>query len=183
MTAEQYTSTVTVTVNGDEETHEVPDRKLLVHFLREDAGCTGVHQGCVVGKCGACTVVVDGTPMKSCMMYSPQANGKDIMTARGLGPKAEEEGVAVEDDGDMLHPIQKGFKEKHGLQCGYCTPGFVLSTYGLLSENASPSEADIDAAVSGNICRCTGYNSIVDSIEWAAEELKAIRADTGAADD
>ncbi|WP_416841277.1 (2Fe-2S)-binding protein [Haloferax sp. DFSO52] len=183
MTTNNYSSTVTTTINGDEVVQEVPDRKLLVHFLREDAGCTGVHQGCVVGKCGACTVVVDGTPMKSCMMYSMQVDGKDVMTARGLAAKAEEEGIAVEDNGELLHPIQKGFKEKHGLQCGYCTPGFVLSTYGLLSENDSPTEEDIENAVSGNICRCTGYNSIVESIEWAADELRSRQAKTEPADD
>lgn len=183
MTPKEPMSSVTVTVNGDEETHEVPDRKLLVHLLREDFGCTGVHQGCVVGKCGACTVIVDDEPIKSCMMYSPQVDGNEILTANGLAAEAEQDGIAIEDDGEMIHPIQKGFKEEHGLQCGYCTPGFVLSTYGLLSENEDPSEKDISNAVSGNICRCTGYNSIVDSIEWAADELEALRSDGGVADE
>jgi carbon-monoxide dehydrogenase small subunit len=162
---------ITLTVNGEEVTETVEDRKLLVHFLREDLSLTGTHQGCVVGKCGACTVLHDGDAKKSCMMYAVQLDGQEITTVEGLSDIAEAEDIGVEDGNDTLHPLQKGFKEKHGLQCGFCTPGMLMSSKALLDDNPDPDEDEIKTAISGNICRCTGYNSIVDSIEWASEEL------------
>lgn len=167
------TTTVTVTVNGEQYTQETEDRKLLVHFLREDLGLTGTHQGCVVGKCGACTVLHDGVPKKACMIYAVQVDGDEITTVEGLADIAESEDVDLETrDGTTLHPLQMGFKENHGLQCGFCTPGFLMTSYALLEENEDPSREEIKSAISGNICRCTGYNSIVDSVEWAAKALQ-----------
>ena len=163
---------ITVTVNDEEYTRTVEDRKLLVHFLREELGLTGVHQGCVVGKCGACTVLHEGAAKKSCMMYAVQMDGDDLTTVEGLDDLARDEEIAVEDGDKELHPLQMGFKEKHGLQCGFCTPGMLMSSLALLEENPEPDEAEIKNAISGNICRCTGYNSIVDSIEWASDALK-----------
>jgi carbon-monoxide dehydrogenase small subunit len=163
------TTTVSLTVNGDEYTRETEDRQLLVHFLREELGLTGTHQGCVVGKCGACTVLHDGVPKKSCLLYAVQMEGAEITTVEGLADIAETEGTAVETkEGSTLHPLQMGFKQNHGLQCGFCTPGFLMTSYALLEQNNDPSRTEIKAAISGNICRCTGYNTIVDSIEWAA---------------
>jgi carbon-monoxide dehydrogenase small subunit len=174
---------ITLTVNGEEVTETVEDRKLLVHFLREDLNLTGTHQGCVVGKCGACTVLHGGSAKKSCMMYAVQLDGQEITTVEGLSDIAEAEEIGVEDGDDVLHPLQKGFKEKHGLQCGFCTPGMLMSSKALLDENPDPDEDDIKNAISGNICRCTGYNSIVDSIEWASEALEDDGVDETPADD
>jgi carbon-monoxide dehydrogenase small subunit len=166
------TTEVRVTVNGNEYVEEVEDRKLLIHFLREDLGLTGSHQGCVVGKCGACTVLHDGVPKKSCMLYAAQVDGEELTTVEGLADVAEQEGTAMESrDGTTLHPVQMGFKKKHGLQCGFCTPGFLMTSYAFLQENEDPDREEIKSAISGNICRCTGYNSIVDSVSWAADEL------------
>lgn len=166
------TTEVRVTVNDKEYVQEVEDRKLLVHFLREDIGLTGTHQGCVVGKCGACTVLHDGVPKKSCMLYAAQVDGDELTTVEGLADLAEREGTAIEsDDGTTLHPLQMGFKKEHGLQCGFCTPGFLMTSYAFLQENEDPDQDEIKTAISGNICRCTGYNSIVDSVTWAADEL------------
>ncbi|MGQ3414408.1 (2Fe-2S)-binding protein [Natrinema versiforme] len=166
-------TTVSVTVNGEEYTKETEDRTLLVHFLREELGLTGTHQGCVVGKCGACTVLHEGTPKKSCMLYAAQVDGDEITTVEGLADVAESEGVDLETrDGTTLHPLQMGFKQNHGLQCGFCTPGFLMTSYALLQENENPTREDIKSAISGNICRCTGYNSIVDSVEWASKVLQ-----------
>lgn len=173
------TSTVTVTVNGTEYTRTTEDRTLLVHFLREKLGLTGTHQGCVVGKCGACTVLHEGVPKKSCMLYASQVDGDELTTVEGLADIAEEEGVDLETrEGATLHPIQMGFKENHGLQCGFCTPGFLMTSYALLEQNPDPSTDEIKSAISGNICRCTGYNSIVESIQWAADELEGEQHET-----
>lgn len=167
------TTTVSLTVNDEEYSEETEDRKLLVHFLREDLGLTGTHQGCVVGKCGACTILHDGVPKKSCMLYATQVNGDEILTVEGLSDIAEAEDVDIETrDETTLHPLQMGFKQNHGLQCGFCTPGFLMTSYALLQENEDPTREEIKSAISGNICRCTGYNSIVDSVEWAARALQ-----------
>lgn len=168
------TTTVSVTVNGDEHTVGTEDRRLLVHFLRKELGLTGTHQGCVVGKCGACTVLHDGVPKKSCLLYAAQVNGSEITTVEGLADIARSEDVDVETrEGTTLHPLQMGFKRNHGLQCGFCTPGFLMTAYALLEENDDPSRDAIKSAISGNICRCTGYNSIVDSIRWASMALES----------
>lgn len=177
------THTVTITINGEEFTREVEDRKLLVHFLRDELDLTGTHQGCVVGKCGACTILHDGTPKKSCMMYPAQVDGDELTTVEGLAPMAEDEGIAVDSGhGTELHPLQMGFKENHGLQCGFCTPGILMSALSLVRENPDPDEDEIKNAISGNICRCTGYNSIVDSIDWGAAELRDAGAGEAAGD-
>lgn len=173
MTDTEPTTMITVTINDEEYIEETEDRKLLVHFLREDLGFTGAHQGCVVGKCGACTILHEGTPKKSCMLYATQVNGDKITTVEGLADIAESKDVDVDTrDGTTFHPIQMGFKANHGLQCGFCTPGFLMTSYALLQENEDPSREEIKSAISGNICRCTGYNSIVDSVEWAAKTLQ-----------
>jgi aerobic carbon-monoxide dehydrogenase small subunit len=151
---------IAVTVNGQEHSLEVEPRLLLVHLLREKLGLTGTHVGCDTTSCGACTVLVDGTPIKSCTHFAVQANGREIKTVEGL----------AQDGG--LHPIQQGFKEEHGLQCGFCTPGMMLVSVALLEENSSPSEEEIRWAISGNICRCTGYQNIVKAVQWAANNMK-----------
>jgi carbon-monoxide dehydrogenase small subunit len=152
--------TVTVTINGQQRSAEVPARMLLVHFIREELGLTGTHIGCDTSNCGACTVLLDGRAVKSCTLFAAQANGAQLLTVEGL----EQNG--------QLHPIQQGFYEKHGLQCGYCTPGMMLSALDLLSHNPQPSEQEIRWGISGNLCRCTGYNNIVDAIQFAAEQMK-----------
>jgi carbon-monoxide dehydrogenase small subunit len=173
------TREITLTVNGEEYTETVEDRRLLVHFLREDLGLTGTHQGCVIGKCGACTVLHDGDAKKSCMLYAVQVQGDEITTVEGLEDIAEREEVAVDaGDDTAFHPVQAGFKEKHGLQCGFCTPGMLMSSYALLEENPDPSDEEIRTAISGNICRCTGYNSILESVRWAGEELRGEHPDS-----
>lgn len=167
------TTTVSLTVNGEEYIKETADRQLFVHFLREVLGLTGTHQGCVSGKCGACTVLHDGVPKKSCLLYAAQMDGAKITTVEGLADIAESEDIAVETQGgSTLHPLQMGFKQNHGLQCGFCTPGFLMTAYALLEENNDPTRKEIKSAISGNICRCTGYNSIIDSIEWASAALE-----------
>lgn len=172
-TESKHTTKITVTVNEEEYTRETEDRRLLVHFLREELGLTGTHQGCVVGKCGACTVLHEGVPKKSCMLYTAQVDSDEITTVEGLADIAESEGIDIQTrDGTALHPLQMGFKENHGLQCGFCTSGFLMTSYALLQENDDPTREEIKSALSGNICRCTGYNSIVDSVEWAAETLQ-----------
>jgi carbon-monoxide dehydrogenase small subunit len=150
---------IRVTVNGAARESEVDARMLLVHFLRDELRLTGTHIGCDTTHCGACTVLIDGTPVKSCTVLAVQADGREVMTVEGL-----------EKDG-KLHPIQEGFWEKHGLQCGYCTPGMMMTSYALLRENRSPSELDIRKAISGNLCRCTGYVNIVRAVQYAAEKL------------
>ena len=154
------THEITVTINGAEHSVEVESRLLLVHLLREKLGLTGTHVGCDTTSCGACTVLVDGVPIKSCTHFAVQVEGRQVKTVEGLANGAE------------LHPIQEGFREEHGLQCGFCTPGMMLVSSALLEENPDPTEEEIRWALSGNICRCTGYQNIVKSVQWAANKLK-----------
>jgi carbon-monoxide dehydrogenase small subunit len=148
--------TVAVEVNGVQYEREVDARRLLIHFLRDDLGLTGSHIGCDTGNCGACSVIVDGTLLKSCMMLAVQADGARIETVEGLA------------EGDGLSPLQQAFSEHHALQCGYCTPGMLMSATALLRQNKSPSEDEIRRAIQGNLCRCTGYVNIVEAIKSAA---------------
>jgi len=145
-------STVSLEVNGEQIELEVPTRRLLVHFLRDDLGLTGTHIGCDTGNCGACTVHLDGEPVKSCMLLAVQAEGAKITTIEGLAA-----------DGELTR-LQQAFNEHHALQCGYCTPGMIMSATALLARNPSPSEEDVRVAIQGNICRCTGYVNIVEAI-------------------
>ena len=150
-------------VNGKEYQHRVEPRLLLVHYLREVLGLTGTHIGCETTICGACTVLLNGRAVKSCTVLAVQADGAEITTIEGLaGPKG-------------LHPVQEGFWEKHGLQCGFCTPGMILTAVQLLEDNPRPSEAEIRRAIAGNLCRCTGYQHIVDAIQYAAKKTKTKR--------
>ena len=149
-------ATVALTVNGLRYTREVEVRKTLVDFLREDLGLRGTHVGCEHGVCGACTVLVDGASVRSCIMYAVQADGAEIRTVEGLAPP----------DGP-LHPLQQSFQDHHGLQCGFCTPGFLMTAYEFLTDARRPSEDEIRAAIAGNLCRCTGYNGIVEAIRAA----------------
>jgi aerobic carbon-monoxide dehydrogenase small subunit len=158
--AKPTTHEVTVTVNGEERSHEVEPRLLLVHFLREKLGLTGTHVGCDTTSCGACTVLVEGVPFKSCTHFAVQVDGKAVQTVEGLA------------QGPQLHPIQEGFREEHGLQCGFCTPGMMLVSAALLEENPDPTEEEIRWAISGNICRCTGYQNIVKAVQWAASKQR-----------
>ena len=148
---------VTVTINGVEYEREVEARKLLIHFIRDDLDLTGSHIGCDTGNCGACTVICDGRLVKSCMMLAVQADGAEIETVEGLA------------EGDELNALQQAFSEHHALQCGYCTPGMLMSATALLRENPSPSEAEIRKALQGNICRCTGYWNIFEAVKAAAQ--------------
>jgi carbon-monoxide dehydrogenase small subunit len=151
---------VTVTINGQSRTATVEPRTLLVHYIREALGLTGTHIGCDTTSCGACTVLVDGVPVKSCTMFAVQVEGKEITTVEGLkGPEG-------------LHPVQEGFHQEHGLQCGFCTPGMMLTSKALLEENPSPSEEEIRWALSGQICRCTGYQNIVKAVQYAAKKMR-----------
>lgn len=147
---------VTITANGEAYSAEVEPRTLLVHFIRREAGLTGTHVGCDTSDCGACTVFVDGAAVKSCTMLAVQADGHEITTIEGL-------------PGHPLTPVQEGLARKHGLQCGYCTPGVVMSATALLAENPHPSGPQIRMGLKGNLCRCTGYQTIVDAVQWAAE--------------
>jgi carbon-monoxide dehydrogenase small subunit len=151
---------VSMTVNGDQYSNDVEPRLLLVHYLREVLGLTGAHIGCETTQCGACTVMVNDQSVKSCTMLAVQADGANVLTIEGL-----------QKDGQM-HPIQEGFWEEHGLQCGYCTPGMIMSTLQLLERNPHPSEAEIREGLQGNLCRCTGYHNIVKSVQHAAEHMK-----------
>lgn len=155
------THTITVTVNGQAYTQEVPSRLLLVHFIRENLDLTGTHIGCDTTSCGACTVSLNGRTVKSCTVFAVQANGGEVETIEGVAQNGE------------LHPLQEGFWEKHGLQCGFCTPGMIMSARHLLEKNPDPSEAEIRQAISGNLCRCTGYNKIVEAIQYAAAKMNA----------
>jgi carbon-monoxide dehydrogenase small subunit len=150
-----------VTVNGVKHEAEVEPRTLLVYFLREQLGLTGTHVGCDTSQCGACTIHLNDRAVKSCTILAVQANGKTITTIEGLAHD------------DEFHPVQEGFREKHGLQCGYCTPGMIMTAADLLRTNANPSEEEIKHALEGNLCRCTGYVNIVESIKWAAEKIGA----------
>ena len=148
---------VSVTINGAVEEREVEARRLLVHFIRDDLGLTGTHIGCDTGNCGACTVLLDGAAVKSCMLLAVQADGATIETVESLAAEGE------------LHPLQQAFSEHHALQCGYCTPGMLMSAKHLLDHNAEPTENEIRRAIQGNICRCTGYVNIVEAISAAAK--------------
>ncbi len=154
------THNVRITVNGEPREAAVASRLLLVHWLREELRLTGTHIGCDTTHCGACTVLLDGEPVKSCTVLAVQADGREVTTVEGL-----------EQDG-ALHPLQEGFQQEHGLQCGYCTPGMLMTGRALLEQNPDPSEAEIRHAISGNLCRCTGYVNIVKSIEYAAAKLR-----------
>ena len=151
---------ISVKVNGAEHQAEIEPRLLLVHFLRETLRLTGTHIGCDTSHCGACTIVLDGRAIKSCTMFAVQADGREILTVEGL-----------EQDG-KLHPLQEGFCQEHGLQCGYCTPGMLMTGYAFLNNNSSPSEDEIRYAISGNLCRCTGYVNIIKAYEYAAAKMR-----------
>ena len=163
---------VTVTVNGARHQREVEPRLLLVHFLRDTLGLTGTHVGCDTSQCGACTVAVDGEIAKSCTMFAVQADGASVTTVEGLASDVR------------LHPIQTGFWEEHGLQCGFCTPGMIMAVWGLLKANPNPDEGQIRAGLDGNICRCTGYEHIVNAVQHAARNHEAadygVEGDTSA---
>ena len=157
------TSQVSMTVNGKKVEQLVEPRTLLIHFLREQLMLTGQHIGCDTSHCGACTVDLDGKSVKSCTIFAVQANGAEIRTIEGM---ANSDGT--------LHALQEGFREMHGLQCGFCTPGMIMRAYRLLQENPSPSEEEIRFGISGNLCRCTGYQNIVKAIQFAAAKLKGV---------
>ena len=161
MTAEPENTAVSikVTVNGVKHEAVVEPRTLLVYFLREQLALTGTHVGCDTSQCGACTIHLNGRAVKSCTILAVQANGKEITTIEGLAR------------GDTFHPVQEGFREKHGLQCGYCTPGMIMTAAHLLETNPDPSEEEIKHALEGNLCRCTGYVNIVESVKWAAQKM------------
>jgi aerobic carbon-monoxide dehydrogenase small subunit len=152
---------VTLTLNGQKRAAEIEPRLLLAHLLRSGFKLTGTHTGCDTTNCGACTVLFDGKPIKSCTMLAVQADGHDVMTVEGLATSSE------------LHPVQEGFKQEHGLQCGFCTPGMMLTAKALLDENPDPTEDDVRWALSGNLCRCTGYQNIVKAVLWAAAKQRA----------
>jgi len=152
---------MTVTVNGTPYERSIEPRLLLSDFLRHELGLTGTHVGCEHGVCGACTVLLDGQPVRSCLMFAVQADGHEILTVEALG--------TMED----LHPLQEAFWEAHGVQCGFCTPGFLMSLVPFLAENPAPDEKEIREAIAGNLCRCTGYQHIVDAVKLAAEKMKA----------
>ncbi len=151
---------VSITVNGHEYRGAAEPRKLLVDFIRDDLGLIGTHVGCEHGVCGACTVLLDDEPIRSCLLFAVQANGAQLRTVEGLAPSA-----------GQLHPLQQSFWELHGLQCGFCTPGILLTAEALLKENPEPSEAEIRDWISGNLCRCTGYQNIVAAIQDAAKKM------------
>ena len=150
---------ISMTVNGAAVSHDVEPRTLLVQYLRENLGLTGTHVGCDTSSCGACTLIVNGEAVKSCSLLAAQCEGAEVMTIEGLAAS----------DG-TLHPIQEGFREKHGLQCGYCTPGMIMSSVQLLQRNPNPSDQEIRHAHEGNFCRCTGYDNIVKAVQWAASQ-------------
>ena len=159
------TVSIAVTINGTEHRAEVEARLLLVHFIRENVGLTGTHIGCDTTSCGACVVLLDDRPIKSCTLFAVQADGRQIRTVEGL------------EQGGQLHPIQEGFWEEHGLQCGFCTPGMMMTSVALLERTLAPSEEEIRQAISGNLCRCTGYVNIVKSIQYAANKLRGESAE------
>ena len=156
-------STISVTVNGEKHTSEVEPRLLLVHYLRDLLGLTGTHVGCETTLCGACTVHLNGNAVKSCTVLAVQADGGSVKTIEGLA------------QGDKLHPLQEGFWEEHGLQCGYCTPGMIMSACQLLERNPNPSDEEIRHGLEGNLCRCTGYQHIVNAVKHAAKKMAAAR--------
>ena len=152
---------VSITVNGVTKTSEVEPRLLLAQYLRENLDLTGTHIGCDTTSCGACTIIMDGKSTKSCTVFAVQANGSEITTVEGLA------------DGDNLHPVQDGFWEKLGLQCGFCTPGMIMSSVSLLEKNPNPTEAEIRHGLAGNVCRCTGYHNIVLAVQYASEKMQS----------
>jgi carbon-monoxide dehydrogenase small subunit len=152
---------VKITINGRPSEALVEPRTLLVHFIRESAGLTGTHVGCDTSNCGACTVILNGKTVKSCTMFAVQANGAEITTVEGLMKDGQ------------LHPLQEGFKQEHGLQCGFCTPGMLMSSLALLQKKPNPTEAEIRWGISGNLCRCTGYQNIVKAVQYAAGKMNA----------
>ena len=152
--------TVSIDINGTIVTKEVDSRMLLVHFIREELQMTGTHIGCDTSSCGACTILINGRSVKSCTLYTVQANGKSVKTIEGM------------EEGGALHPLQEGFHEEHGLQCGFCTPGMIMRAAELLEKNPNPSEEEIRWGISGNLCRCTGYVNIVKAIQYAAEKMQ-----------
>ena len=147
---------ISVTINGTSYTNEVEDRLLLVHYLRDVLGLTGTHVGCETSQCGCCTIHLDGQAVKSCTFFAVQVDGSQILTIEGMA------------NGDQLHPIQMGFWEEHGLQCGFCTPGMIMIAHQILQRNPHPTEQEIRHGLAGNLCRCTGYHNIVKAIQWAA---------------
>jgi len=155
------TRRVSIMVNGERRVAQIEPRLLLAHLLRQGFRLTGTHTGCDTSNCGACTVLFDGKPVKSCTMLAVQADGHEVTTVEGLAGASE------------LHPIQEGFKDEHGLQCGFCTPGMMLAAKALLEENPDPTEDEVRWALSGNLCRCTGYQNIVKSVLWAAKKMQA----------
>ena len=157
----ENTFNLSVTVNGESYQKEIDPRTLLSDFLRNDLGLTGTHVGCEHGVCGACTVLLDGDPVRACLLFAPQVHNHDVLTVEGLGTM------------DDLHPLQEAFREAHALQCGFCTPGFLTTLVPYLEENPNPSEEEIREAISGNLCRCTGYQHIVDAVKIAAESMKS----------
>ena len=163
------TTRVELRLNGEPKAAQIEPRLLLAHLIRNGFKLTGTHTGCDTTNCGACTVLFDGAPVKSCTMFAVQANGHDVTTVEGLAVNQK------------LHPIQEGFKDEHGLQCGFCTPGMMLSAKALLDENPNPTEDEVRWALSGNLCRCTGYQNIVKAVLWAAEKMRG--ADPAPTDD
>lgn len=153
---------VTITINGQAYERAIEPRLLLSDFIRHEANLTGTHVGCEHGVCGACTVLFDGEPIRSCIMFAVQATGHQLMTVEGLTPDAREEN---------LHPLQASFREAHGLQCGFCTAGFLMTVLPFLEENPHPTEQEIREAISGNLCRCTGYQHIVEAVRLAAKKM------------
>lgn len=151
---------ITVTVNGKASTNEVDDRTLLVHYLREQLNLTGTHIGCDTSQCGACVVVVNGQSVKSCTTLAARCDGAQVTTIEGLA------------DGGTMHPLQEGFWECHGLQCGFCTPGMIMSAYDLLQQNPNPTDEEIRHGLEGNLCRCTGYHNIVRAVQYAAAKMR-----------
>lgn len=151
---------ISLTVNGKQVEKEIEDRQLLVNFLREDLDLTGTHVGCDTSGCGACTVLLNGKAVKSCTVLTAQADGEQVTTIEGMS-------------NGSLHPLQEGFKEEHGLQCGFCTPGMIMTAADLLSNNSNPSEKEIRESIEGNFCRCTGYHNIVRAVKYAADKMNA----------
>lgn len=156
---------ISVTVNGKQHTSEVEPRTLLVHYLRETLNLTGTHIGCDTSQCGACVVHLNGESVKACTILAVQADGADVLTIEGLAQNG------------AMHPLQEGFWEKHGLQCGYCTPGMIMAAADLLKQNPNPSDEEIRHGLEGNLCRCTGYENIVRAVRYAAEKQAAVPAD------
>jgi aerobic carbon-monoxide dehydrogenase small subunit len=157
---------VTITVNGEPRTADIEPRLLLAHLLRQGLRLTGTHTGCDTTSCGACTVLLDGRPVKSCTVLAVQADGHEVTTVEGLSSPSG------------LHPLQEGFKDEHGLQCGFCTPGMMMAAKALLDDNPSPDEEDVRWALAGNLCRCTGYQNIVKAVLWAAQRLDGADPDS-----